>query len=142
MITRGEDLLVYLRDRLENEKDTLGLAYVTLSSDGLRPMYPSAVVAYDQTSREDHTTHYFLTRIQCDIILLHALLTVDRQERIIEDLELTTRVVQSLHTDRTLDGEVIHSYVSQEEPGAIESENQTVIGTRLRFIAEQRELFK
>lgn len=142
MITRGEELLVYLKDRLELEKGALGISYVTISSDRLLPEYPAAIVAYDGLSREDHTTHYFKVIIRCDIMLLHGNLDVPRQERIIEDLELVTRVVQSLHSDRTLGGEVIHSFVSSEDAGAVETENITVVGTRLSFVAEQRERFK
>lgn len=143
MITRGEELLVYLKDKLEIEKGTLGINYVTISSDRLLPEYPAAVIAYDGMTREDHTTHYFLVTIRCDIMLLHAKLSESRQERILADLELVTRVVQSLHLDRTLGGEVIHSYVATEDAGSVElGENTTVIGTKLGFIAEQRERFK
>jgi hypothetical protein len=142
MITRGEELLVYLRDRLELEKGSLGLAYITVAGDRLTPEYPAAVISYDKTTREDHTTHYFLVQIYCDILLLHASLNESRQERTVSDLELVTRVVASLHSDRTLGGEVIHSYVPSEDAGVAETNNFTAIGTRLSFVAEQREAFK
>jgi hypothetical protein len=142
MITRGEELLTYLRDRLETEKGSLGLAYVTIAGDRLTPEYPAAVISYDRTTREDHTTHYFLVQVYCDILLLHASLNESRQERTLSDLELVTRVVTSLHADRTLGGEVIHSYVQSEDAGVAESENLTIVGTRLSFVAEQREAFK
>lgn len=142
-ITRGEQLLVYLRDRLETEKGSLGISYITVAGDRLTPEYPAAVVAYENTARQDHSTHYFLVSITCSIILLHARLDQTRQERLVEDLELVTRVVASLHSDRTLGGRVIHSFVEAEDPGFVEStDNETAIGTRITFVAEQREQFK
>lgn len=142
MILRGEELMDYIANLLDLHKGELGLEYIVFGDGQLLPRYPCAVVDFDSLERIDHTTHYFLINIQVCVYLLHGNLGVDRSVRTRADLELTTRVVNLLHTDRTLGGAVVSSRVTMEEPGTISTKNETIIGTQITFVATNRELFR
>ena len=142
MITRGEELVDYVIDLLEVNKGTLGLRHIVFGDGQLIPEYPAASVVFDSIQREDHGTHFFLIRITIDIYLMHAALTLDRQQRNKADLELATAVTALLHASRSLGGEVVSSLVMSEEPGTISTQNATCLGTQLRFVAQQRESFR
>lgn len=142
MIFRGEELVDYIYELLDTNKGDLGLEYITFGDGQLIPFYPAATVVYDSTQREDRGTHYFLIEITCDIYVMHGKLTLDRQQRNKADLELATRVTNLLHVDRTLGGQVVSSLVKSEEPGTVSTQNDTIIGTQLRFVATQRESFR
>lgn len=142
MIYRGEELIAWVKDKLTLHQGELGLQYIVTGDGQLLPTYPAAVIDYEGTTREDHTTHYFLITIECSIYLLHGNLGLDRSARTIADLELATRVTSLLHQDRTLGGQVVSSIVSKEEQGTIATKNDTIIGTQLTFTAENREPFR
>lgn len=141
---RPEELLETLKGFIEQNNHEFGFQYITTGDGILIPKYPAVLIVYDNTSREIHGTHYFLTRLQVQVVVMHADLSQNRQERTIADLELTTKVVELFHgKGLTLQDPRIHkSYVASEEPALISTDNITAIGTSLTIIAEVREAFK
>jgi hypothetical protein len=142
MILRPEELMDYVHNLLTIKKGELGLEYVVFGDGQLLPVYPAAAVVDDGLAREDHGTHMFLITISCDVFLMHANLGVDRAQRTREDLQLATRVVNLLHEDRSLGGEVVSSYVSAEQPNTVSTRNDTILGTQITFTAQNRERFR
>ena len=129
---------------LDDNNHTLGLQYISFGDDTLVPKYPAALIIYDGVQRDIHGTHYFLTDLTVDIVLMHADLSLNRQERTRADLELATAVVQLIHNKgMTLADSRIHkAFVVSEEPSTIATSNITAIGTSLSINAQVREAFK
>lgn len=141
---RPEELITLLHDLIENNNHEFGFQYIVAGDGQLLPAYPACLILYGGVSRNLHGTHYFLTTLQMEIVIMHGDLMQNRMERTIGDLELTTRVVQLLNTrGLTLQDPRIHkSFVIEEEPATVSTENITAIGTSLTIIAEVREAFK
>jgi hypothetical protein len=141
---RPEELITLLKNYLDQHNHELGFRYIAFGDGQLLPSYPAALVVYDSTNREIHGTHYFLTSLAVQIVIMHADLTLNRMERAQADMQLATAVVQLIH-DRGLtlqDSRIHRAFVVNEEPAVISTENLTAIGTALTVIAEVREAFK
>lgn len=141
---RPEELLDLLKELIDQNNHTFGFRYVSFGDGQLLPAYPAALVVPDGVNREIHGTHYFLTSLSAQLVIMHASLELNRMERTKADMELTTAVVQLIHNrGLTLLDERIHkAFVVTEEPATISTENITAIGTALSIIAEVREAFK
>jgi hypothetical protein len=141
---RPEELIDKIKEFIDNNNHELGFEYITFGDGILIPKYPACLIVYDGLVRNIHGTHYFLTGLQVQIVVMHADLTANRQERTREDLVFATKVVHLLHgKGLTLMDQRIHkSFVTSEEPALISTDNITAIGTTLTVIAEVREAFK
>ena len=141
---RPEEFMDILIGFLQENNHELGFEYITFGDGVLLPDYPACLVTYDGTAREIHGTHYFLTGFVAQVVVMHANLDMNRQERTRADMELTTKVVQLFHGKglRLQDNRIHKSFVRAEEPALISTENVTAIGTSLTVIAEVREAFK
>lgn len=141
---RPEELLEILRGFIEQNNHELGFQYITFGDGVLIPKYPAALVVYDGVTRDIHGTHYFLTQLMSQVVIMHASLEQNRQERTRADMELTTKVVNLFHGKglRLMDQRIHKSFVISEEPALISTDNVTAIGTSLTIIAEVREAFK
>ena len=141
---RPEELLQIVHDLVEQNNHLFGFEYIRIGDGQLLPAYPAALVIPDGVDRNLHGTHYFLTTLSSQIIVMHGKLEQNRMERTIADLELASAVVALIHNKGlTLMDERIHkSFVTKEEPATISTENVTAIGTSLTVIAEVREAFR
>lgn len=141
---RPEELIDVVRNLIEQNNHEFGFRYIAFGDGQLLPMYPAALVLYDGVNRNLHGTHYFLTTLQTQVVVLHADLQMNRMERTRADLELASAVVAKIHGEGlTLNDPRIHkAFVSEEAPATISTENMTAIGTALTIAAEIREAFK
>lgn len=141
---RPEELLDIIKAFIEQNNHEIGFEYITFGDGVLIPDYPACLIVEEGVSRDIHGTHYFLTQLSCNVVVIHANLSQDRQERTRSDMELATKVVHLLHgKGLTLMDQRIHkSFVQSEEPALISTDNITAIGTALSVIAEVREAFK
>ena len=141
---RPEELLIILYDFLEQNNHELGFEYIKVGDGQILPMYPAALLVPSGVDRDLHGTHYFLTGLFVELVVMHGNLQQNRMERTIDDLRYATKVVNIIHgKGLTLMDERIHkSFVQKEEPATISTENITAIGTSLTIFAEVREAFK
>ncbi len=141
---RPEELIDLVKDYLESHNHELGFKYISFGDGQLVPRYPACLIVHDGVARDLHGTHYFLTGLSIQIVIMHADLSLNRQERTKADLELATAVVQLIHNKGlTLADPRIHkAYVYTEEPVTISTDNVTAIGTGLTVVASVREAFK
>jgi hypothetical protein len=141
---RPEELIDKVKEFIEISNHELGFEYITFGDGVLIPKYPACVIIYDGINRNIHGTHYFLTGLSIEIVIMHADLTANRQERNREDLIMATKVVQLLHGKglTLMDPRIHKSFVTTEEPALVSTDNITAIGPALPVIAEVREAFK
>lgn len=141
---RPEHLMDIVKGFIENGNHEIGFRYITTGDGILIPEYPACLIIYDGTARDIHGTHYFRTGFVLQIVVLHANLEAGREDRTREDLELTTKVVELLHSQgmRLGTSEIHKAFVQNEEPALVSTDNITAIGTSLTLIAEVREAFK
>lgn len=141
---RPEELIETIKGFLEINNHLLGFKYISFGDGRLIPKYPAALVVHDGVSRDIHGTHYFLTDLSVQIVLMHADMELNRMERTKADLELATAVVGLIHGKglRLQDPRIHKAFVFTEEPATIATENITAIGTSLTVIASVREAFK
>lgn len=141
---RPEELLALLNELIEQNNHELGFEYIVSGDGQLLPAYPACLILYDGAVRNLHGTHYFLTTLSAQLVIMHGDLMQNRMERTLADLELATKVVAMIHgKGLTLNDPRIHkAFVAQEEPATVSTENITAIGTSLTVFAEVREAFK
>lgn len=141
---RPEELIDLIKSLIEQNNHELGFEYITFGDGVMLPRYPACLIVYDGLARDIHGTHYFLTQLMVQVVVMHADLNQNRQERNKSDLEMATKVVQLLHGRglRLMDQRIHKSFVMSEEPALISTDNVTAIGTSLTVIAEVREAFK
>ena len=141
---RPEELIDLLKNFIEQNNHALGFEYITFGDGVLLPIYPACLVVYEGANRDIHGTHYFLTNLAVQVVVMHADLTQDRQERNRADLELATKVYRLfLGKGLTLQDPRIHkAFVMNEESVVISTNNVTAIGTGLTLVAQVREAFK
>jgi hypothetical protein len=141
---RPEELLVIVESFVQQQNHEFGFEYIKIGDGQLLPVYPCALVVPAGVERRLHGTHYFLTTLNVDLLVMHGNLEQNRMDRTIADLELATKVVTMLHDKGLtfLDSRIHKAYVATEEPATISTENITAIGTSLTIAAEVREAFK
>lgn len=141
---RPEELIDLIKTFLETNNQELGFKYVSFGDGQLIPRYPAALVVHDGVSRDLHGTHYFLTDLSVQIVIMHADMELNRMERTKADLELATAVVNLIHGKglTLMDSRIHKAFVFTEEPVTISTDNVTAIGTGLTVIASVREAFK
>lgn len=141
---RPEELIDKIKEFLEDDNHQFGFQYVSFGDGVLIPQYPAALVLYDSAAREIHGTHYFLTNLNVEVVIMHANLSQNRQERTKADMELATAVVTMIHSKglTLLDPRIHKSFVTDEQPSLVSTDNLTAIGTSLSIIAQVREAFK
>src|SRR4051794_13845325 len=109
-----EEATVAIFDKIDGNKEVLGIRYVGYGEDAMFPEYPAVIVQGAPLTRELHATHMFLVRMRCDIFIYHADWTESHAIRTLEDMELATKVRRLLDSDRQFDGNLIFSYVDGE----------------------------
>lgn len=141
---RPEELIELVKGFLETNNHELGFKYISFGDGQLVPKYPAALVVHDGVNRDIHGTHYFLTDLSIQIVIMHSDLSLNRQERTKADLELATAVVNLIHGKglRLLDQRIHKAFVYTEEPVTISTDNVLAIGTGLTVVASVREAFK
>jgi hypothetical protein len=141
---RPEELITLLNELIEQNNHEFGFEYIVSGDGQLLPAYPACLVLYDGVARDLHGTHYFLTTLSTQIVIMHGDLMQNRMERTMADLALATKVVTMIHGEglRLKDPRIHKAYVAQEEPATVSTENITAIGTSLTVFAEVREAFK
>lgn len=141
---RPEELIELIKTLLEQNNHTLGFKYISFGDGQLLPRYPAALVVHDGVARDLHGTHYFLTELSVNIVLMHADMSLNRMERTKADLELATAVVGLIHGKglTLMDPRIHKAFVFTEEPATISTENIAAIGTSLTVVASVREAFK
>jgi hypothetical protein len=148
--TRPEEVLVEWRDRLDANKEKLGLQSVILGESDLLLQYPCCQIVGEPVSRDYVSTQYFQVFFQAALWIYHAALGDTHQQRTIDDMKLATQVVQFMHQpanrvlkDTNGSDRLIFSHVSSELPGQIRQQSKpSIITTRLLWIGESRVLFE
>lgn len=131
---------------LDDNKATLGLRYIAQNDEELLPQYPAVLVQTDSMAREIHATQMFRVEFNLDIWLFHAELSSSTAVRSRKDIELATAVRKLLHSNRTLDGHIVHGFVTGEFPGigarVVQANVVTTVVTRLTWTGENRVPFE
>ncbi len=137
------DVIDALYTKFTTNKSTLGIKFVGYADEELLPKYPALVLASGNLAREIYSTHGFRNEILVDIFILHAALNKSRKARTREDLLLCRAIVNLLHLDMTLNGNVINGFVASEVPGEVVNDRgDPVVGTRLTWTCQIREPFR
>lgn len=109
----------HLYDWLDTDKEVLGLKAVWYDIDSLVPTTPAVFVEPQNKRRViSNTGHMVENTFQVSIVLLHSRMG-SKSETNEESLELAERLEAHLHTDKTLGGKLIHSYISSIEQGSV-----------------------
>lgn len=136
----------YIASKIDDNKATLGLRYIAKHDEDLIPMYPCVLLQIGQTERAYHTTGQFMVTFHLDLWVFHNELTVSKATRSEQDIQLSTDLRKLLHSDRTLGGHIIQSWVSGEFPGitarAVDTDISTIVTTRLTWQGENRVPFE
>jgi hypothetical protein len=136
----------FLVDLLDDNKASLGIRYIAQHDEDLVPEFPAILVQTDNTEREYHATQMFLVRFHMDIWVFHAELSSSKAVRSRKDIELATAIRKLIHTDRTMQGHILQSWVDGEFPGisvrVIEANPTTMVTTRLTWQGENRVRFQ
>jgi len=131
---------------VDDNKAGLGIRYIARHDEDLIPSYPCVLLQIGQTEREYHTTGQFLVTFHLDIWVFHNELTVSKATRSEQDIELTTDLRKLLHSDRTLGGHIIQSWVSGEFPGitarVVDTDISTIVTTRMTWEGQVRVPFE
>lgn len=136
----------HIVELLDDNKATLGLAYIAENDENLIPEYPAVLVQTDNVNREIHATQQYLVQFLLDIWIFHADMSVSTAVRSRQDIELATNVRKLLHANSTLGGHIIFGYVTGELPGitarVIDASVASIVTTRLTWIGENRVPFE
>jgi hypothetical protein len=139
VFTRNEEVLDYLHDLVDANKDTLGLKFVGYGTENLLPSYPAIDVTAGRAVREIHATGQFKVTFELNLWVYHADLAASHAVRTKDDLVLVTGIVQLIHQHLTADGNLIFSYVHDEDPGiTARGRSGGVVTTRLGWTGEAR----
>lgn len=138
---RAEEVLNYLVELFQTNKDALGLQFVGYGTQNLIPGYPAIDVTSAATRRVIHTTQYFMVTFDMNIWVYHANLQASHAIRTKEDLELVTKAVNLLHSNFTADDKLIFSMVDEEDPGLTTRPSGVIVTTRLVWSGESRVRF-
>jgi hypothetical protein len=143
--TRPEQVAQYIVDTLNANKIALGIAKAVFGEANLIIDYPAALVVPDPLIRTLHATGTWRNEFHIAVFVYHAKLTVDRETRTKEDLQLVTAIVNLLHnpTHRTLNGNIDEmGFFDSEAPGFINRPGiEYVIGSRLTWTGAARQPF-
>jgi len=136
----------YLVDLLDDNKATLGLAYIAKHDEDLMPQFPAVLVQTDNTVREYHANRQFRVRFYLDLWVFHADMTVGAATRSRKDIELATAIRKLIHTKSDMDGHIIQSFVDGEFPGVtariIGGNSSIIVTTRLTWQGQNRVQFE
>lgn len=149
MITDTWELIDMIVARLEAKSGPLGIKYVGAYGENILPSYPAVVVLPGPRAKELHGLHTYQIAFQTEFYIYHANMTLTKRERSKEDLLLVSKIEAELETDlrwadSTGASQVIHGYVSHEEPGVLQpraSKSNVVICTRLTWRALSQRRF-
>lgn len=136
----------YMVKLLDDNKAALGIRYIAENEERLRPVYPAMLVSYENTERELHATQTFLVTFHMELYIFHAELTVKKAIRSRQDIEMATAVRKLIHTDRTMNGHIIHGFIDGEFPGisarVVAGRTSTIVTTRMTWQGENRVPFE
>lgn len=139
-ITDLDGAVQAVTDLITTNAVALGLRTVSYGPQGLNPKYPVAQVAGDFLQRELHTTGYFRNTYFVYIYVMHGNMKISQQQRTKADLQLVRDIVRKLHQNKSMGGELIHSFVSSEQPGRLVGpQGNMIYGTRLTWEGTQTE---
>lgn len=141
--TRPEEIVEYFKEDFEDNAGSLGIEFVGAYNERLLPRYPAIVLSAGSVDKELHATHTFLMRIRVFVYVYHAQMRLNDAQRSLEDLKLSSDVVQFMERDMSLGGKIVQGWVETEFPGARQvdvTKGLVVVGTRLTWmgISERR----
>lgn len=137
-----EEPLDYVYDKLNDNKESLGIGYVAYADEALLPEYPAVVVDASVFERILVGTHKFQLQFNLDVWVLHAVLSLTHKARTQADMKLATDIKNFLDSDSTLNQNIIFGYCNGSEPGIMtRAKGESVIGTRLTWTGEGRQSF-
>lgn len=141
---RPEELLQPIHDLIEQHNHEFGFQYLRIGDGNLIAAYPAALVLAGSVQRSLHGTHYFLTTLNAELVVMHANMDQNKMQRTLADLQLVTAVVALIHSKGLtfMDERIHRSFVIAEEPSTVSTENLSAVGTSLTIQAEVREAFK
>lgn len=120
-----------LYDYLDYGKGVLGIQRVWYDIDDMVPTTPAILVEPGDKSREiSNTGHMVINTFQVNVILLHSRMA-SKSETNDEALTLAEEVESYLHDNKTLNGLIIHGYVSKLEQGSVAQQKVLLRATRL-----------
>lgn len=131
-------------DRLETQSGPLGLRYVGKYDEQIIPEYPAVVVVPGPRGKVIHGLRTYNVALRLDLYIYHANITMTKRERSKADLQLVSLIEQELEKDLRWNGNLIHAYVSSEEPGVLQpraNKSTMVICTRLTWTAMTQRRF-
>jgi hypothetical protein len=147
MIVTPEDVADFIHDKLSQQAETVGIAYVGYGDTVLIPDYPACLVVPGRKAKVLHATQTFNVELECDLFVLHAVLTKDRGQRTKKDLQLVTEVEGILESDyefKDVNGvaQIIFGYVQEAVPGvANRARGQAVLSTRMTWVGLSQRRF-
>jgi hypothetical protein len=127
-------------DRVDASADSLGISIVQFGDMPLTAKWPAVMVVPNELTRRPEASQY-VVELQATVLLyvLHADMTVGRQVRTHEDLQLAEAVTNVLHANMTFDGQLAGSWVSAERPRMVPTRRAPqVVSTELTWVARSR----
>lgn len=123
----------YLYNWLDTDKNALGIRAVWYDIDSLVPTTP-AIFIEPQNKRRiiSNTGHMVENTFQVSIVLLHSRMA-SKSETNEESLQLAEAIEAHLHTDKTLGGNIIHSYINSVEQGSVALQKVLLRATALSW---------
>lgn len=142
MFDAPEQILDYIKDRLEVNRGELGLRYIAYGDEEKIPRFPAVKIASGVLDRELHATRQFQNTFNIDLTVYHGNLSNTHAQRSKADLELATAIRQLLHADMTLGGNIVQGWVVQEGPAIIARQRgPAVVATAMRWRGIAVEMF-
>lgn len=122
----------YLERQFKDNAGSLGIEFVGFN-ESLTPRYPAVVLEPGVTERQVYGSFKFQIIPHLTIWVFHARLDTTKRKRTREDLQLVNDIVDFLHNDLELGGNMVFCYVENEEPnvGPGFRKGDIVIGTAL-----------
>ncbi|MCA1806909.1 MAG: hypothetical protein LC687_03465 [Actinobacteria bacterium] len=120
-----------LYQHLLTGRSTLGLQDVWYDTKGVLPRTPAILIEPDNKARELMATgHQTSNTFQVGVVVVHSRMAASGITNK-EVLELAENVETYIHTNRSLDGLLIHSYIVSIEQGSVTQQSTVFRATRL-----------
>jgi hypothetical protein len=147
MIVTPEDAADFIKNKLDQLAETVGVAYVGYGDENLIPNYPACLVVPGRKGKILHATQTFNVDLEVDLYILHAVLTQDHGQRTRKDLQLVTAIEGIIESDYEFkdgngDAQIIFGYIQDATPGvANRARGQAVLSTRMTWVGLSQRRF-
>jgi hypothetical protein len=142
VFAHNSEALDYIYGLLNTNKSALNLNSVWYGDENFTAPYPAAVCVPGGMVRDYVATRTFEILLQVSIFVLHADMSASHHTRTRQDLLYAEAIVDFLHQDYTLGGNVLNGWVGSETPGVTNRpKGNAIVSTSLAWTARSRAPF-